>query len=339
MRLVDPEEVTGSVQHHASRVGDARDEVVGRELPEEVVVAGDDERLRADGGEQRPKVELRRGLAVEVGERIEVRRLTRKDLAEHGEPVRASEVQAELHERELHDLRRLEVGRGQPLGARRTRLLDRRVAVPVPDGLPGSVIFGREPRARGGEDEPPHTLGMSRCVFHGDETAVGMAAQTDLLDAELGAELLEVGHVLARGVRVREGAATGATWVDDDALEQADEPAEVGQRRAGEARATGVADQQGTLALAAIGELHRRPSTTRGLRARSGVTRTSSYPGEVRAAATSRAWHSWVSRTRNVVRARRASRSCRPTPTRAERGSQSRIPGCSVSHSSGVTYG
>src|SRR5439155_7922562 len=83
----------------------------------------------------------------------------------------------------------------------------------------------------------------------------------------------------------------------------------------------------------------RRPSTTRSVPVRSRVIVTSVYRNSRSELATSSAWPSPTSSTSQRVTAARAICSCRPTPTRAPRGSHSRISGWSASHSSGATYG
>ena len=97
---------------------------------------------------------------------------------------------------------------------------------------------------RRGEDELPHAIGMGGRIGGGDHPAVGEAEQVDLLLAERGAQLLEVGDVVVERVRVGGAALLRAARVEEQQRARRPEPGEVAELRAGEPGPAGVAEQQ-----------------------------------------------------------------------------------------------
>ena len=88
----------------------------------------------------------------------------------------------------------------------------------------------------------------------------------------------------------------------------------------------------------------RRPSTTRSIPARSGVTRTSSKPSSSSSAAVGAAWPSPTSSASappgaSTLADPRATASTAPSALSAACGSQSRTSGCNVARSAASTYG
>ncbi len=90
-----------------------------------------------------------------------------------------------------------------------------------------------------------------------DDAAVGVAEQIEALDAEVGAQLLEIGDVVGRLVGARVDGPVGALGAarvqlhEREGGTEAGKVAEVARREAGAAR---MADEQRALALALVRE-------------------------------------------------------------------------------------